>query len=451
MRLRSLRLRLVLGAGIWIAAALVLAGVAIGYLFTASVERGARADLSATMARLVALIDPGQANGTPVLTGELPDARYATPVSGVYWQITDLASRRTLRSRSLWDHVLRIEPAGEGRRFSSVEGPAGQSLFALSLATRFATASGERRFQAIVAQDRSVLDEAIRRFGVELAVALLILGVVLGLAAVLQVQLGLAPLRKLRQDVETVRKGVAVSVGADYPSEVLPLVSEVNELLASQQKSMEFARSRAADLAHGLNTPLAVLGTLEHRLAEKGDGDSAALIAELSGEMRDRIDYQMRLVRLRHRTRMHAFRASLSLLLPRTVAVLKRTQRGERLDWTVEVADGLDIDIDANDLLELVGVVLENAARWATSLVRVQARRDGATVELRIDDDGPGIRASELGTIGVRGRRLDESVPGTGLGLAIAREIVALNDGTITFERSPHDGLGVTIRLPMAA
>lgn len=450
MRIQSLRVRLILGAGVWIAVALVLAGVTIGYLFTKNVERGASADLSATMSRLIALIDPDARGAAPVLTGTLPDPRYDTPISGLYWQITDLGTEQTIRSRSLWDDVLRVGFPGEGGQLSTARGPVGQSLLAFSLTARFPKAKSERRYQVIVAQDRSILDEAIARFGRELAVALLILGVVLVLAAILQVQFGLSPFRRLRQDIEAIRKGVASSIDAAYPLEVVPVVSEVNALLSLQQKSMDFARSRASDLAHGLKTPLAVLGTIAYQLEEGGDARGAASIVDLTNEMRDRIDYQLRLVRLRQRTRMHALSASLSSVVPRAVAVLKKTRAGEHLDWAVDVIDGLNVDIDANDLIELVGVILENAAQWANSLICIQAKDDATAVELQISDDGPGIPPSALSSIGQRGRRFDETVPGTGLGLAIACEIVSLNNGTIAFERSKYGGLEVVIRLPVA-
>ncbi len=451
MRIQSLRVRLILGAGIWIAIALVLAGVTIGYLFTNNVERGASADLSATMSRLVALINPDALSAAPLLTGALPDPRYQTPVSGLYWQITDLGTQQNIRSRSLWDYVLKVSPSNEGGQLSTVQGPVGQSLLALSLTARFAETKGERRFQIIVAQDRSILDEAITRFGRELALALLVLGFVLVVAVILQVQFGLSPFKKLRKDIESIRNGVASSIDAIYPLEVVAVVGEVNALLAMQQKSMDFARSRASDLAHGLKTPLTVLGTIAYELEKGGNTRSAASIIDLTNEMRDRIDYQLRLVRLRQRVRMHALSASLSSVVPRTIAVLKRTPKGEQLVWVVNVKDGLNVDIDVNDLVELVGVILENAAQWANTQIHIKAKQDGAFVEWQISDDGPGIQFSDHSTIGLRDRRLDETVTGTGLGLAIASEIVSLNNGTIAFERSSHGGLEVIIRLPSVA
>ncbi|MBL8595068.1 MAG: sensor histidine kinase, partial [Devosia sp.] len=234
------------------------------------------------------------------------------------------------------------------------------------------------------------------------------------------------------------------------PAEVLPLVGEVNELLSQQQKSMEFARARAADLAHGLKTPLSVLRNLAAHMQTTGQGTAAEQVDEIVGEMDDRVEYQLRLSRLRMRTRAHQLSASLNEAVDRTVAVLSRTQEGEELDWQIELVPDLKVDIDRHDLMELVGVILENAAKWGKSQVRVAARRDGEFAELTIADDGPGLTEEQIARLGVRGQRHDESRRGSGLGLAIALEVVALNAGTVHFERAAEGGLAATVRLPLA-
>lgn len=453
MKLPSLRLRLLLGAAVGVSLALLVTGTVIAYLFTASVERQARADLAASLTRLVALIDPD--SGQALALSQLPsDARYDIPLSGMYWQIDDVTHKKTLRSRSLWDFVLdpgSAASAGSGEQFVTTTGPGGQSLSALVLSIRFTAATGKRTYRVTVAQDRSILNESISRFGTDLGIALSILGVVLIGAACAQVWLGLRPLGKLRDDIEAIRHGAGHKVEESYPSEVLPLVGEVNELLASQQRSVDFARARAADLAHGLKTPLAVLASIAHGLRENGDLASAGLVDELTGEMSDRIDYQLRLSRLRHRTRMHVLSASLQDVLSRTVSVLSKTREGELLEWNLTGGEGLDIDIDPNDLIELMGVLLENSAKWARTKVLVEAKTVGTMARICISEDGPGLDPADCGRIGIRGRRLDESLPGSGLGLGIAREIVALNNGTISFTAAALGGLLVQLDLPLAA
>ena len=447
---RSLRLRLLGGAVLWIVLALIVAGFAIGLIFRANVERGVQQGLVASLNRLVAQIDPFATQ--PVPEDALPDPRYATPFSGIYWQVEDTASGEAWRSRSLWDQVLATGggPGGGEERFITLPGPDNQSLSALLREIRFATGDAEvRTFRVTLAENRALLDESIARFGFDLAIALAVLAIALIAAATLQVHLGLLPLQSVRAGIGAVRRGEVPTLRPDYPAEVLPLVGEVNELLAQQQASIDFARARASDLAHGLKTPLSVLQGLGTTLAEKGDSDSAAIVDEIAAEMDDRVDYQLRLSRLRLRTRAHQLSASLNEAVDRTVAVLVRTRDGERLKWQVDLSPGLVVDIDRHDLTELVGVMLENAAKWANATVRVGSRIEDGKAELVIADDGPGLSEEQIARLGVRGQRLDESRRGSGLGIAIALEIVAINAGHVTFGRAPEGGLLVRIVLPL--
>lgn len=451
MNRRSLRLRLLGGAALWIVLALVVAGIAIGWMFTANVERSMKAGLTASLNRLVAQIEPAAAE--PVRPDALPDPRYETPMSGAYWQIEALPDGSNWRSRSLFDHVLDTSGAtapGGVERFSTIAGPGDQSLSAMVREVSFSAGDAAQRYRVTLAEDRGLLDESIRQFGGELVLALAFLGLALLLAAWLQVQLGLMPLGALRQGIGAVRRGEAQDLPTSYPTEVLPLVGEVNELLVQQQKSMEFARTRAADLAHGLKTPLSVLRNLAADMKDTGDAKAAGEIDEIVGEMDDRVEYQLRLSRLRMRTPTHQLSASLNETVGRTIAVLSRTQEGEVLDWQVELAEGLKVDIDPHDLMELVGVVLENAAKWGKARVVVTGKAADGQAELRVADDGPGLTAEQIAHLGVRGQRHDESRRGSGLGLAIALEVVALNAGSMHFARAGEGGLEVIVRLPLA-
>lgn len=448
---RSLRLRLLAGAALWIGMALLLAGLGIAYMFIASIEREQQRDLAATFSRVVALIDP--AASPPGLSQPLTDPRYDTPFSGLYWQIEDLGTDQVGRSRSLWDFV--IQPAAlsaddGSAHFGSLEGPSRQNLSVLVRNIRLGAGVVDRPLRVTIAENRAALDAAIHRFGWELAVALLLLGGALIAAAWLQVHLGLNPLQKLRVGIEAIRRGQSDRLADDFPAEVLPLTAEVNELLQSQQTTIDFARARAADLAHGLKTPLAVLATTAETLRTRSDPETARLVEQLTSEMADRVDYQLRLSRLRVRTRAHILSARLDLALRRTIAVLMKTHDGERLNWQVELFEPLAVDIDDHDLIELVGVLLENAAKWANTTVQVTSRRNSDLAEVCIADDGPGLAEEEIAALGVRGRKLDENKKGSGLGISIALEIVALNNGTIGFGRSERGGLLVTLRLPIA-
>ncbi len=447
MKPYSLRLRLLGWAVLWVTLALAIAGTVLVVMFATIVERNQRAELNASLTRLIALIVPDSA--VPSLSEPLADPRYSVPFSGVYWQIQDIETGTLARSRSLWDFVLAV-PTGEAgpSQLRTDQGPNGQVLLMLTRAVEFQTAEGPRIFQAMIAEDRALIDQSIQQFGLEMTVALIILGLVTISAAWVQLRVGLQPLKVLRRDLEAVRRGAADKLTGTYPTELLPLSNELNNLLESREKSLEFARARAADLAHGLKTPLSVLAAMADKLREKGEVESAQTLSELSAEMADRIDYQLRLARLRIRSTTQIFNASLNSPLARTVSVLQKTHAGEQLDWKVDLGPDLAVNIDRHDLTELVGVLLENAAQWAKSRVEVSTRSVDGFAELAIADDGPGIERAQISEVGARGRRLDETRQGSGFGLAIAKEILALNNGSIGFSASKLGGLLVTLRLP---
>lgn len=448
---QSLRMRLIVGGGLWILLALLVAGLLITASFSASIEAERRDDLEASLNRLVAAMDPDAAALT--VPDPLADPRYDTPLSGMYWQIDDLDTKEIIRSRSLWDQTLPVSIGTEGNKrgeLVQITGPNGRSLIVLTQSVRIEGIRGERHFNVAVAESRDKDDGPVRRFGVELTVALVVLGVVLLAAATLQVYFGLRPLTVLRQQIGSIRRGEASRLPANHSRELAPLAQQVNELLEAQDASISFARDRAADLAHGLKTPLAVLSATSDRLRSAGDEANANLLLMLVEQMNSRIDYQLRVARLRFRTRAQGASSSLNEVVLRSVAVLRKGHLGERLNWIVDLREGLFADMDEHDLFELAGIVLENASQWAATCVQISGLKHETTLELVVEDDGGGISEEDLQRLGRRGVRLDEQSSGDGLGLAIALEIVRLNHGQMEINRSHLGGLKVSVRLPLA-
>ena len=433
-------------AVIWVVVSLIAAGLALQYLFSINIERTSRQDMEATLSRLAAVIVP--TTTTPSLSVPLPDPRYATPFGGRYWQIQALDNGAIARSRSLWDFVIEA-PAGDNAVHYDT-GPDNRRLILLSRRLEIEGEDGSRVYLVTVGQDHGPLHEATQRFGRDVTQVLLLLGAFIILAAWLQIRLGLVPIRRMRVAIEAVRRGDVDRLEGKFPSELNPLVQEVNGLLEARETMMDQARARAADLAHGLKTPLAAVHGIADRIREKGGQADADLLQDLTFEMSERIDYQLRLATLRVRTSAHAARSSLNTAVIRTLTVLKKTGRGEGLHWTAELTDDCWVDIHRQDLMELVGVTLENAAKWASSRVTVRTSCDNGQAVVEVCDDGPGIAEEQLQSLGVRGMRLDQSLPGSGLGLAIAAEILDINRGSMSFSRAQIGGLIVTLRLPLA-
>lgn len=444
----SLRFRLLAGAVLSILVALVLAGLFIAADFAASIERERLGDLEVNLKGVVARIDPEADRPVPD-ENLLSDPRYLLPLSGNYWQVEDLDRGLTYRSRSLWDLRLTLKPGEPEDEVWQAEGPDSVPLLGLTRRVTMESENGPRHFRVIVAELRDDPNHPLEAFSLDLFVALAVLAAVLAIAAWVQISLGLRPLEVVQKNVGRVRRGELERLPPEGPEEVRPLVAEVNNVLDGYHAAIAHARDRAGDLAHGLKTPLAVLAATADRLAE-GRPEEARVLRLVVEEMNERIEYQLRLARLRMRAPSHGARASLNSALLRSVAVVKRTERGERLNWVVELGPALEVDIDDHDLLELVGVVLENACKWARGRVVIHGHSIEGCAHVRVEDDGDGVADADIARLGSRGRRLDESMPGDGLGLAIVFDVVKLNGGGIELGRSAMGGLAVDIRLPLA-
>lgn len=431
---------------VWVVVSLLAAGVALQYLFNINIERSTREDMDAALKRLAAVIVPSSAK--PFLSSPLPDPRYSTPFGGRYWQIEALDTGQIARSRSLWDFVVSA-PAADDTIYHQA-GPDGRHLILLTRRLEITTDAGARPYRVTIGQDHGPIHEAGQRFARDATQVLIVLGILIILAAWLQIRLGLSPIKGVKVAIEGVRRGELARLKGRFPTELQPLVQEVNGLLDARDAMMERARARAADLAHGLKTPLAAVHGIAERLRDKGNEAEADLLQDLSIEMSGRIDYQMRLAALRVRTSAHSMRSSLNTSIIRTLTVLKKTGRGESLHWVADLAEDCWVDLHRQDLMELVGITLENAAKWASSRVVIRSMRKGEYAVLEICDDGPGIPAEQLRSLGKRGVRLDESLPGSGLGLAIAAEILDINRGRMAFGEAQGGGLVVTLTLPLS-
>jgi signal transduction histidine kinase len=290
------------------------------------------------------------------------------------------------------------------------------------------------------------LVESRNAFAADMLPYLIVIAVVLIIAAWIQVRIGLAPLARVRHGVMEIRSGRARRLEHEYPDEVMPLIDEINGLLKAQEQAIERARTWTADLAHGLKTPLMVLTADAQRLREQGDRSIADNLDQLAETMSKRVDRE--LVRARVRSGLHSrgTYSDVGEVIHRIVRTLQRSPNGARLEWSVQVSDGIVAAIPAEDLTELLGNIAENAVKWARKAVSVSAESDNG-VCIRIEDDGPGVEQDQLKHLGQRGVRLDEQKQGSGLGLAIARDVTEAYDGELSYDSSAKGGLVVTVRL----
>ncbi len=420
----SLRLRLIVGGIAAILVALTIAGAGLTLLFERHVTRTIGNDLDVYLKQLVAGIDV-DAQGQVVVNTPPADPRFSEPLSGLYWQVSG-GGGLLLRSRSLWDTALKLPedvPSPGEVHHHIVPGPAKTRLL-VSERRVLLTMSGRRvPVRVAVATDLARVSAAASKFARDLAMALGLLGLVLVVATSIQVALGLRPLDALRRGVADIRSGQRRHLPTNVPAEVKALVEEVNGLMDAQEREIERSRSRAADLAHGLKTPLAALAADAARLRERGQTEIANDIEAVGDAMSRHVDRELARARARGTARQRGNAATpLKPLVESLIATLSRTPAGQRLTFDAAIADGVNVPLDRTDLAEVLGNLLENAARHAKAHVRVGADASGQAIT--VEDDGPGIAPAERAHVLERGARLDQRGDGTGLGLAIVQDVL---------------------------
>jgi signal transduction histidine kinase len=448
MKTDSLRLRLVLGGVIAILIALAVAGAGLVFLFERHVTRTIGDDLDIYLNQLIAGIDLN-AQGQLVITRPPADPRFSEPLSGLYWQIADDGGQM-LRSRSLWDTTLALmpdQPAPGQIHHHVIDGPLHARILVAERMVSLTASDRHIGVRVAVAADLARVSRATSGFSRDLAGALSMLGLVLALATVVQVGLGLQPLKKLQRSIADVRAGRTDHLPAVAPSEVQPLVEELNALLDAQEREIERSRGRAADLAHGLKTPLAALTGDARRLREAGHNDIAQDIETVAETMSRQVDRELARARSRGFTRRRAFLSTELAPLVRTlIATIVRTPPGARVSFEQKIPDSLAIPMDRTDLAEVLGNVLDNAARHATARVRIAAHPKAAGATIIVEDDGHGIAPEARARAIEREIRLDERAEGTGLGLAIVEDVLETYSWQLTLGRSEKlGGLQVTL------
>lgn len=447
MTWRSLRLRLVIGGIVALLLALTVAGAGLTLLFERHVARSIGDDLDVYLKQLIAGIDIDP-EGSLAVNRPPPDPQFAEPLSGLYWQVADDRGQ-LLRSRSLWDTTLSLaadDPSpGEVHRHE-MPGPANARV--LTAERMISLMLGARRtpVRVAVAADLGRVSAAAFAFAKDLAAALGLLGLVLAIATAIQVSLGLRPLHALRRDVAGIRSGLSHRLPSTVPVEVRPLVEELNALLEAQEREIERSRGRAADLAHGLKTPLAALAADAGRLRERGE-DAIARDVEMVGEsMRRHIDRELARVRVRSTVLRPAGLSTRILPLVRSlIATIERTPPGMRVAFETRIPDAADAPIDRTDLAEVLGNLIDNATRHAASRVRISGASGPSDPAIVIEDDGEGIAPAARSSVLERGVRLDEREEGAGLGLAIAQDVLDAYGWRLDLAASDLGGLKATI------
>jgi signal transduction histidine kinase len=254
------------------------------------------------------------------------------------------------------------------------------------------------------------------------------------------VRKALAPFRTLRSGLSSVREGRSQRIEGEYPSEVQPLVNDLNALLDDRERAVARALATAGDLAHGLKTPLAVL-------AQEAEQTGDAILGEQVERMQRQVDYHLARARATASS-APGLRCPVLPSVEGLVRTMRRLHAERDLTIDVEVSPEHEIRGRREDLDEMLGNLLDNACKWARSRVAISSSIDEAHVVIAIDDDGPGLDPSMRAQVLQRGMRADQQVRGSGLGLAIVSDLAELYGGSVALETSPLGGTRARLQLP---
>lgn len=371
---------------------------------------------------------------------------YQKVYSGHYYAVR-LPNGSVQRSRSLWDRELQVPDLATGQhRMLHAAGPEGQQLLVWTAAYSRQHEGGGEPLVVTVAEDLSPLQTEIGRFQWVLAGLMLVAVVVLLSVQQMILRRSFRRLDPVREDIRRLAEGQIGALREDVPSEILPLVRELNRLLGLLGRRLERSRHALGNLAHALKAPLSLL---TQDLDAADQTLDRQLLQGQAERIRALIERELRRARLAG-TGQAGRRFAPGRDIPDLIDALRRMHGTRPLDLAFDDRTQGPLQLDREDLLELLGNLLDNACKWAGGRVRIAAAEEAGVLRVSVEDDGPGVSDDLIEGLTLRGVRADESVSGHGLGLAIAKDIVQLYGGAIGFSRSPSlGGLRVELTIPL--
>lgn len=481
MNTNSLAFRLFTTAAAWVLLVLPVAGAIIYSLYRTEVETSFDRRLSVLLTVILqAGIDQGEDEpGDPRDVGE---PLFEITHSGWYWQFTPLDVKlppskppdakvantkpsepkvqRTLKSRSLAGAGLplpsefNVDPNDREIRWANLEGPLQQWLRVAETIYVFGEGKKAKRYSVAVGGTLGEIEASLGSFSTRLSLSLALAGVGLLAVTLFQIRFGLLPLHKVERGLAAIRSGEAVRLDGGLPQEIEPLQLELNALLKSNQEIVERARTHVGNLAHALKTPLAVM------VNEARDDPSplARKVAEQAELMHTQVNLYLERARMAARIGVIGRVTEVGPVADSIIRALERIYRDRHLTFVVECPAGTRFQGERQDLEEMLGNLLDNAAKWARTkvlLTAVPTLPNGAAgtsnwLEIRVDDDGPGLTPEQLAEPILRGRRLDETKPGSGLGHSIVADLAHTYGGKLELQRAEAGGLSARLTLPLA-
>ena len=453
---KSLVKALIGGAVIWAVPALLISVFILILTYRATIYRGFDEPLNSAVTSLIASADIDE-QGSVSLARIPLDPRYQRALSGRYWIIGQSDGsglvKVLLASRSYTEDTARLplsafealaQNAGEPVR-AIIAGPDENETLRI-IARQVLLPTMRDDVIILAGADIKPVVRSIRRFALIALMLIVVFTTGLIFAVYTQVRVGLKPLFMLRNKVVDIREGRLSKIDGDYPAEITPLAQELNALIGHNKRIVDHAQTHVGNLAHALKTPIAVL----QNEAQMADTMPSNIVQRQIIEMSAQVDHHLRRARAAARGQEIGVITDLDDVLQGLMRTLPRIYTGKALSFNHDGEKDLQFRGARRDLEEMIGNLLDNAAKWSAANVQIRSdiSNEDAQLIITIEDDGPGMSQDDYETALKRGARLDEATPGSGLGLAIVNELAEAYKGSLALGRSDLGGLKVTLILP---
>lgn len=451
----SIARRMLVAAAMWSAAVLLVAGWSLQAFYRSETDYQLDLTIDETLLTLAAAVN--YESGTVQFDEtKLPrDERFSRALSGRYWAFLDLDAKREIvgskESPSFFDEDVNLSPDIRANALAQpgvaqhrdAPGPDERQM---RVGVRAVTFPGRAEpILLYAAFDRTSADASVGNFTLRLGIALGVLALGLIGGVLVLIRYGLRPLHEIEDKLGDVRAGRRDRLDGEYPSELSPLVREINTLITHNRNVVDRARTHVGNLAHALKTPLAVL-----KNEAKGSDKLSELVRRQTEAMTSNVNSYLKRAQAAAQAEVLGVRTEVKEPVEGIARMLERLHRDKNVAIDVDVDPKAVFRGERGDFDELVGNLLENAAKWCKSRVNVTVTRNDDGMEVIVDDDGPGLPAEHRAKALERGKRLDESEPGTGLGLSIVSELADIYGGRLHLEDSPSGGLRARLVLPAA-
>lgn len=442
----SLSARIALSAALVLAIFIALTAIALDRAFLDSARSATQTRLLGQIYLLIAAAEV-DTQGQLSMPATLQEPRFTLPGSGLYAQVLDGNNDAVWRSHSTIGAQVPFSgpfPAG-AQHFVQRKDSSDRPYYVLSYGISWATDANEYPFTFAVAEDLAAFYTQVKRYRRSLWGWLGTMAVLLLLVQALVFRWGLAPLRRVSQELAAIEGGTQERLQGDYPRELKRLTDNVNNLLEHERGQQQRYRHGLADLAHSLKTPLAVL-----RGVVGGKPTKAELASTLEREitrMDHIVEYQLQKAATAGRAAL-ATPIAIKPIVLKLVESLDKVHHQKAVEVVVSIDDDTRLRADEGDLMEMLGNLIDNAYKWCIEKIRIFASAENGNLTVKVEDDGPGINPNEITQILQRGTRADEAVPGHGIGLAVVRDMALAYHGTIDIGASELGGAEIRLTLP---